>query len=321
VELGEEIYRLAQREATPTHLLEAHDALGQTLFYVGEYAAAWRHFAQGIPLIDPAMQRAQALRHGIASGVACLAYAAPTLWSLGYPEQAIQRCQEALLLAQVCEQSQSQALVHHLTAYLYHRLREPSAVQAHAEAVLRLATTQEWPLYVGLANHLWGWAVAMQGQGEAGMAHMHQGLAGILATGQALAQSFCLTLMAEAAGHTGHVDQGLHLLAEACAAFEVNGRRDMLTEAYRLQGELLLRQAVPDAVQAAVCFQQALTLARQQQAKSWELRAAISLARLWQQQGQCAAARALLADIHGWFTEGFDTADLREAERLLAALA
>ena len=152
------------------------------------------------------------------------------------------------------------------------------------------------------------------------MAQMHQGLAGLLATGQALAQPFCLVRMAEAAGYTGHVDQGLHLLAEALAAFEVSGRRDMLTEAYRLQGELLLRQAVPDTVQAEVCFQQALTLARQQQAKSWELRAAMSLARLWQQQGQRAAAHALLADIHGWFTEGFDTADLQEAERLLAAL-
>jgi len=191
----------------------------------------------------------------------------------------------------------------------------------HAEAALTLATTQEWPLYVGLANHLRGWAIAMQGQGEAGMAQMHQGLAGILATGQALAQSFCLALMAEAAGYTGHVDQGLHLLAEALTAFEASGRRDMLPEAYRLQGELLLRKTLPDAVQAAVCFQQALTLAHQQQAKSWELRAAISLARLWQQQGQRAAAHALLADIHGWFTEGFDTADLREAERLLAALA
>ena len=95
----------------------------------------------------------------------------------------------------------------------------------------------------------------------------------------------------------------------------------MLTEAYRLQGELVLRQAVPDTIQAEVCFRQALALARQQQAKSWELRAAMSLARLWQQQGQRAAAHALLADIHGWFTEGFDTADLREAERLLAALA
>jgi predicted ATPase len=291
------------------------------LFYLGEYAAAWRHFAQGIPLIDLTVQRAQAIRHGIAPGVSCLAYAAPTLWSLGYPEQALQRCQEALTLAQELEHPQSHVLVHHLTAYLYHRRREPSAVQAHAEATLTLATAQGWPLYVGLANHIRGWALAMQGQYEAGMAQMHQGLAGLLATGQALAQPFCLVRMAEAAGYAGHIDEGLHLLAEALAVFEVSGRRDMLTEAYRLQGEFLLCQAVPDAVQAEVCFQQALALARQQQAKSWELRAAMSLGRLWRQQGQHAAAHALLVDIHGWFTEGFDTADLQEAAMLLAALA
>jgi predicted ATPase len=321
VELGEELYRLARREAAPTHLLEAHDALGQTLFYLGEYVATWRHFAQGITLIDPTVQRAQAIRHGIAPGVACLAYAAPTLWSLGYPEQALQRCQEALALTQEFEQPQCQALVHHLTAYLYHRRREPSAVQAHAEAVLTLATAQGWPLYVGLANHLRGWALAMQGQYEEGMAQMHQGLDGILATGQALAQPFCLVPMAEATGSMGHVDEGLRLLAEALTAFEVSGRRDMLPEAYRLQGALLLRQAVPDAVQAEVCFQQALALARQQQAKSWELRAAMSLARLWQRQGKRTAAHALLAPIYGWFTEGFDTADLQDAAVLLAALA
>ena len=321
IELGEELYRLAQHEAAPTHLLEAHDALGQTLFYLGKYSAAWWHFAQGIPLIDPTVQRAQAIRHGIAPGVACLAYAAPTLWSLGYPEQALQRCQEALMLIQEFEHPESHMLVHHLTAYLYHRRREPSAVQAHADAVLTLATAQGWPLYVGLANHIRGWALAMQGQYEAGMAQMHQGLAGLLATGQTLAQPFCLARMAEAAGYAGHIDEGLHLLTEALAMFEASGRRDMLTEAYRLKGELVLRQAVPDTVQAEVYFKQALTLARQQQAKSWELRAAMSLARLWQQQGQRAAAHTLLADIHGWFTEGFDTADLQEAERLLAALA
>ena len=226
-----------------------------------------------------------------------------------------------MTLAQECEHPQSQGLVHHLAAYLYHRRRELAAVQAHAEAVLTLATAQGLPLYVGLANHLRGWALAMQGQSEAGMAQMHQGLAGLLATGQALAQPFCLVRMAEAAGYTGHVDQGLHLLAEALAAFEASGRGDMLTEAYRLQGELLLRQAVPDAVQAEACFQQALALARQQQAKSWELRAAMSLARLWQQQGKRAEAYELLAPIYGWFTEGFDTADLQDARALLEDLA
>jgi predicted ATPase len=211
-------------------------------------------------------------------------------------------------------------MVHHLAAYLYHRRRELSAVQAHADAVLTLATVQGLPLYVGLATHLRGWTLAMQGQHEAGMAEMQQGLADILATGQALAQPFCLVRMAEAIGSAGHVDHGLRLLAEALAAFEASGRGDMLAEAYRLQGEFLLRQAVPDAAQAEAWVQRALAIARRQQAKSWELRAAMSLARLWQQQGKRKEARSLLAPTYGWFTEGFDTPDLQEAKALLEEL-
>ena len=102
--------------------------------------------------------------------------------------------------------------------------------------------------------------------------------------------------------------------------FEAHGRGDMLGEAYRLRGTLLLRQAVPDVVQGEACFQQALALARRQHARSWELRAAMSLSQLWQQQGKRAEARALLAPIYNWFTEGFDTLDLQEARALLAAL-
>ena len=320
IELGEELYRLAQHEAAPTHLLEAHDALGQTLFLVSRAARRLVALRSGV-FIDPTEQLAQLSVTASPLGWHVWRMRRPYARSLGYPEQALQRCQEALMLIQAFEHPESHMRVDHLTAYLYHRRREPSAVQAHADAVLTLATAQGWPLYVGLANHIRGWALAMQGQYEAGMAQMHQGLAGLLATGQALAQPFCLARMAEAAGYAGHIDEGLHLLTEALAVFEVSGRRDMLTEAYRLKGELVLRQAVPDAVQAEMYFQQALTLARQQQAKSWELRAAMSLARLWQQQGQRAAAHTLLADIHSWFTEGFDTADLQEAERLLAALA
>jgi predicted ATPase len=122
-------------------------------------------------------------------------------------------------------------------------------------------------------------------------------------------------------GQAGHVDEGLRLLAEALTAMEASGRGDMLAEAYRLQGELLLRQTVPDVAQAEACFQQALTVARRQQAKSWELRAATSLSRLWQHRGKRAAAYDLLAPIYGWFTEGLDTSDLQEAEALLEALS
>jgi predicted ATPase len=174
---------------------------------------------------------------------------------------------------------------------------------------------------VGTGTFWRGWALAMQGQGEAGLAQIRQGLPSVWTTGPTLAQSLSLVRFAEAAGHAGEVKAGLRLLAEALAVFTANEQGDMLAEAYRLQGELLLRQAVSDAIQAEACFQRALAVAHRQQAKSWELRAATSLARLWQQQGKRAAAYELLTPIYGWFTEGFDTADLQEAQALLKALA
>ena len=141
----------------------------------------------------------------------------------------------------------------------------------------------------------------------------------VLATGQRVAQPRYLVQLTEAMGHAGQVEEGLRLLAEALTIFAESGRGDMLAEAYRLQGELLLRQGTPDAAQAETYFQQAL--ARRQQTKSWELRAAMSLARLWQEQGKRAEACELLAPVYHWFTEGFDTADLQEAKALLATLA
>jgi predicted ATPase len=174
---------------------------------------------------------------------------------------------------------------------------------------------------VGYGTFWQGWILAAQGQGEAGLAQMRQGMAAVWTTGQTLARPFGLVLLAEAAGHASGVPEGLHLLAEALAALEANGQGDMLAEAYRLQGEFLLRQATPDTAQAEACFQQALTIARRQQAKSWELRAATSLSRLWHQHGKLDEAHELLAPIYSWFTEGFDTADLLEAKTLVAELA
>jgi class 3 adenylate cyclase/predicted ATPase len=320
-ELGDQLNRLAQRVAVPTLCLEAHDAHGSTLFQLGEYAAARTHLEQGIALIDTAVQRDLALRHGWAPGVRCLVYAANTLWCLGAPAQAMRRSQESLALAQEIAHPHGLVLTHHWATYLHHRRREVSAVQAQAEALLTLATTQGFPLYIGFGTCWRGWALAMQGQGEVGLAQIRQGLAAVLATGQMLARPIWLTLLAEAAGHAGHLEEGLRLLAEALAAFEASKRGDMLAEVYRLQGTLLLQQAIPDAVQAEACFQHALTIARRQQAKSWELRAAMSVARLWQHQGRHIEAYDLLAPVYGWFTEGFDTADLQEARALLAALS
>jgi class 3 adenylate cyclase/predicted ATPase len=320
-ELGEQLYRLAQRAAAPTPRLEAHDALGTILFFLGEYAAARMHLEQGIALADPTAQRALALRLGVAPGVRCLAHAAHALWCLGYPAQAVGRSQEALALAQALSHPRSLVMARHFAAFLHHRRREAPAVQVQADSLLPLATAQGFPLWVGYGTFWRGWALAVQGQGAVGLAQMRHGMAAILATGQTLTRPLCLVLLAEAAGHAGQVEEGLRLLAEALASLETSGRGDLLAEVHRLQGELLLRHATLDAAQAEACFHQALAIARRQQAKSWELRAAMSLARLWQQQGKRQEARELLAPIYGWFTEGFDTADLQEAKALLEALA
>jgi predicted ATPase len=153
----------------------------------------------------------------------------------------------------------------------------------------------------------------MQGEGEAGLAAIRQGLAAELATGSTLFQPYCLGLLAEASGAGGHPEEGLTALAEALAVMDTTELRYCGAELYRLRGALLLQQAVPDAAQAAACFQQALDVARQQQAKSWELRAATSLARLWQAQDKRQDAYDVLAPVYEWFTEGFDTTDLQEA--------
>jgi predicted ATPase len=252
--------------------------------------------------------------------VLCRGIEANTLWCLGFPAQAAQRLQDALALALEIEHPHSLASAQIVAALLHHRCRDVRAVQARADALVTLATTQEFRYVMGYGTFCRGWALAMQGQYEEGLTQMHQGMAAVLATGFTLARPFLLVLLAEATGHEGHMDEGLRVLAEALVAFETSGRGDLLAEAYRLQGTFLLRQTMPDIAQAEACFQQALAIARRQQAKSWELRAATSLARLWQQQGQPAEARALLAPVYGWFTEGFDTADLKDAKALLEEL-
>jgi class 3 adenylate cyclase/predicted ATPase len=320
-ELGDQLVQVVADAPDPMLRLAAHEALGNTLFYLGDYAAAWTHLEQGIALIDPPMERAEALRQGESSGVRCLAYAANTLWCLGYPAQAVRRSQGSLALAQHLAHPRSLAQAHHFASFVYYRRREIPMVQGQTEALLALATAQGLPLLVGFGTFWHGWVLVMQGQTEAGMAQIRQGMAVMVTLGQMNWRVLCLLLLAEANGSGGQVEQGLSLLAEVRTVVEANGQGDLLAEVYRLQGELLLRQTIPDATQAEACFQQALTVARRQQAKSWELRAATSLARLWQQQGKRQEAHELLAPIYGWFTEGFDTADLQEAKALLDALA
>ena len=252
-ELGEQLLRLAQCAAAPTSLPEAHAALGTTLFYVGEYVPALTHLEQGFTRTDLTAQRALGLRHGEAPGVRCLALAAWTLWCLGFPTQALRRGQEALAQAQAFAQPYSLAMAQHWMIYVHHRRREVPAVQAQAEALLTLATAQQFPLYVGHVTYWRGWALAIQGHGERGIVQLRQGMEIVLATGQTMVRPLCLVLLAEVLEHTGQVDAGLRVMAEALVAIEASGRYELLAEAYRLQGVLLLQQAGPAPARAEAC--------------------------------------------------------------------
>jgi predicted ATPase len=320
-ELGEQLLRLAESLQDPVALVEGHLALGILLWSQGELTEALTHLEQGMAHYDCQQDRSLAFRHGRDPGVTSRYVAALVLWQLGYPSQAWQRSHEAITLAQAI--SHTYSLVFALTwAAVCHRYRrEGQAAQERAEAAVALSTEQGFAPYVAQGTILRGWALAEQGRVEAGIAQMRQGLAAFQATGTETRQLYFLAMLAEAHGKAGQADEGLTILAKALAAGEKTEQRVHEPELYRLKGELLLRQAVPDVPQAEACFQQALAVARRQQAKSWELRAAMSLARLWQSQGKGTAAYELLAPVYGWFTEGFDTADLQEAKTLLAELA
>jgi class 3 adenylate cyclase/predicted ATPase len=320
-ELAEQCLSLAQGVHDPALLLVAHHALGGTLYHLGDLTPGRAHLEQGLALYDRQQHHHLAFRYGMDVGVWCRSYLALPLWQLGYPEQALTRNNEAITLAQELSHPFSLAAALDYAAMLHCYRREGQATQEQAEAGMALASEKGFPQFLALGMIMRGWALAVRGQGEEGIAQLHQGLAAFRAVGAELGRSRTLAWLAEAYGEVGQTEEGLTVLAEALAVVDKTGERHWEAELYRLKGELRLRQDVPDEQEAESYLRQAVAVARQQQAKSLELRAALSLSRLWQQQGKRVEARDLLVPIYGWFTEGFDTADLREARALLEALA
>jgi predicted ATPase len=194
-------------------------------------------------------------------------------------------------------------------------------VHEQAEAAITLSTAQGFTQWVALGTSWSGWALAKHGQGEAGMARVRQGIASFRATGAALFVPYFCTMLADVCDHLGHTADGLQALAEAHTLVEQHAERWWEPEIYRLRGVSLLRQTGAQQAEAEAWLQRAMDVARRQEAKSLELRAAMSLARLWQHQGKHAEAYELLTPVYSWFTEGFATADLQEAKALLEELA
>jgi predicted ATPase len=285
--------------------------------YLGEFVPARAHLEQALAGSATDLDHVLTSHFGGSARVNALGFLSWILWLLGYPDQALTRSHEMLHYAQELQHAFSLARALNNVMVLHKLREETEAAQEWAETALAIVTKHGFVNYLGFTTFTRGWALAAQGQHEQGIDQMRQGLAARQAMGARLVEAEYLARLGEVYGRIGQVNEGLRLLAEALLLADTTGERWYEAELHRIKGKLLLQQAVPDTLQAEACFQQALAVARRQQARSWELRAAMSLSRLWQQQGKRAEARELLAPIYRWFTEGFDTPDLQEAKTLL----
>ena len=299
-ELGHELLTLAQTVQDSALLLMSHWALGETLLRTGEFVACQEHLEQGIALYNRQQHHPLTFLYGLDPGVGCRNVASASLWYLGHPAQALKRTQEALTLAH--ELSHPFSLGHTLLfAAAFHLLRrEGQQAQERAEAVIALAREQGFLWWLAGGTFFRGSALTEQGQEEEGIAQIRQGLDAGQATGAQIALPGMLARSAEAHGRVGRVAEGLQLLDEATAVMRKTEERQWEAELYRIKGELLLAQegyrsqavgSREKTEEAEVCFHKAIEIARRQSAKSLELRATMSLSRLWQRQGKKEEAR------------------------------
>ena len=324
-ELAGQCLDLAHRSQDPSLCIEASYIAGVTWFCLGEFSKALEHFEQSITLYHPQQHSSLAsLYGGQDPGVLCRTDAAWNLWFLGYPDQALKKTNEALTLAQDLSHPFSLSVAFTLAAVFHQLSRNIQATQEQAEAAITLASEQGLPFYLAWGKMLRGWALVERGYEEEGTAQIREGLTFPHSGGEFM-RSWTLTLLAEAHAKRKQAQEGLGVLTEALTMVDKTGERFYEAELYRIKGTLTFQLKIKSgewrAKEAEGCFLRAIEIAQKQQAKSLELRAVMSLARLWQQQGKTAEARQRLAEIYGWFTEGFDPKDLQEAKKLLEEFA
>jgi len=321
-DLGEQLLRLAHRAEDQDLLLQAHHAMWTCLYSLGEFASAYHHGEEGMALYTQRQHHADdALYAGHDTRVCGLAFTTLALWYLGYPDQSLHRLHEALRAARALDHPLSLCLLLRHAPLHQRFYRDLRAVQERTEELRTVATGQGFASEGAYATIMEGWLLAMHGEVEEGITQLHQGLAAYQETGGAVWRPIYLSMLAEAYSKGGQPAEALRSVEEALALVNATGERVYEAEIHRLRGDLLLQLSSDDAAEAEACFHKAIEIACHQQAKSLELRAATSLARLWQQQGKRQEAHDLLAPVYQWFTEGFDTADLIEAKALLDALA
>jgi DNA-binding SARP family transcriptional activator/predicted ATPase len=319
-ELAEETLSLAQQTGDPLLIMVGHAYVGFILFALGEYTEARTYLQRVITVYRPEQHhRSIVYLRGSDVGLSALAYDACCLWCLGYPDQAAKQSEETLALARELGHPFSLADVLAFAGCVFNEMRQDALAFAASAKELKRLATERVPGWLASATWYRGGALAMQGHLEVGIAEMRKGLEQQQFGNEQCYRTGCYCSLAKAQGKAGRPEGGLSALAEALAQVEKADERYSEAEIYRVKGELLLAQG--HEVEAEANLHEAIGVARRQQAKSWELRATTSLARLWQVQGRTDEARQMLSEIYGWFTEGFDTADLIEAKALLDELA
>ncbi len=327
-ELANQIFTIARQHSDPGLLLVANMAMGMTCYYFGEFVRARDHSDHGFSLYDSQQHRSLIFVYGQDMGLSCQMWAGCSLWLLGYPDEAMKRSQQALTLAQEVAHPFSSIIALVLAAIVSQYRHDVPSTRDYGRKMAELSAEQGFSFFHAWGNMLQGWALSQLGQKSDGLKLIRDGLTACRLTGGKIWQSFWLGLLAEVCTAAGEIDQAMESIAQALAHAEQTGERFYEAELYRVKGELTISQSnraddrlpVQPDTQAETCLRHAIEIARRQQAKSLELRATTSLARLLRETGPPNEARSMLAEIYNWFTEGFDTADLKDAKALLDEL-
>jgi class 3 adenylate cyclase len=315
--LAGELLELAQPQDDPLRLSVGHWLLAYTAWWQGDFVDVRTHSRQGLAASDPDQHHALVAAYTQDPGIVCGYLNALSDWVLGYPTQATAAMEQTVARARALSHPGSICTAVLMSAQLSQLRREPEPARIQADEAMAVAAEHGLP-----AVGLWcllprGWAIAQLGDVAGGIADIREGMDRRRAFGMGAVWPWFLALFADACGELGEIEEGLAALKEAGDWEQRNDERLYAAEVCRLRGELLRRLEVPDLIQAEGCFENALAIARAQHAKSWELRGAISMARMWLENGRSDDARALLSPVYDWFTEGFDTPDLIDAKALL----
>jgi len=319
-DLAAQFLALAEKYGATVPTIIGQRLMGHSLLFTGDIEAGRAHYNQGLALYDPAQHRPLATRFGQDSRVSVLSYRSWASWLLGYPEAALTDSARALKDAHEIGQAATLMFALNYAAWTHTLCGNYAAVKPLLDEHVALADEKGALYWKALGMSVQGCVLALTGKASSAVNVLTSGMTALRSTGTTLYKPWFLSNLAIAYAELGQFDDAWRTIGEATTAIETTKEKWCEAEVHRLAGEIALRSPEPDTAKAQAYFERALAIARAQQAKSWELRAATSMARLWRDQGKPKQARELLAPVYGWFTEGFDTRDLKEAKALLDEL-